>query len=229
MIAQTNTLMNDNKMPDEKPQSNAEFKRQVAYKCSIGTLAGGVFVKKPGWESNYVMTDFGDFSRVNIIAVVVAKDENSITLDDGTGQIVGRIFDNTDRLSDISIGNLVLVIARPREFNSQMYLTLEIIKKIDDKGWINYRKKELLLIQKVRNVDILKKADKPEAEIVQNVSTINSKERIIQIIKQLDTGSGTGIDDVIMISKMSNAEDIIQDMLLKGEIFEIKAGRLKLM
>jgi hypothetical protein len=32
-----------------------------------------------------------------------------------------------------------------------------------------------------------------------------------------------------MLSKISNAEDIIQDMLLKGEIFEIKAGRLKLM
>jgi predicted DNA-binding protein (UPF0251 family) len=85
------------------------------------------------------------------------------------------------------------------------------------------------MIQKVRNVDVLKKIEKPEAEIVQNVSTVNSKERIIQIIKQLDAGSGTGIDDIIMLSKISNAEDIIQDMLLKGEIFEIKAGRLKLM
>ena len=166
---------------------------------------------------------------MNIIAVIVAKDENSITLDDGTGQVIGRIFDNTDRLSDIDIGDLVLVIARPREFNSQLYLALEIIKKIGNKGWINYRKKELLLIQKVRNVDVLKKIEKPEAEIVQNVSTVNSKERIIQIIKQLDAGSGTGIDDIIMLSKISNAEDIIQDMLLKGEIFEIKAGRLKLM
>jgi RPA family protein len=216
-------------MPDDKPQSNTEFKRQIAYKCSINSLASGVFVKKPGWESNYVMTDYGDFSRVNIIAVIVAKDENSITLDDGTGQVIGRIFDNTDRLSDIDIGDLVLVIARPREFNSQLYLALEIIKKIGNKGWINYRKKELLLIQKVRNVDVLKKIEKPEAEIVQNVSTVNSKERIIQIIKQLDAGSGTGIDDIIMLSKISNAEDIIQDMLLKGEIFEIKAGRLKLM
>jgi RPA family protein len=216
-------------MPDDKPQSNTEFKRQIAYKCSINSLASGVFVKKPGWESNYMMTDYGDFSRVNIIAVIVAKDENSITLDDGTGQVIGRIFDNTDRLSDIDIGDLVLVIARPREFNSQLYLALEIIKKIGNKGWINYRKKELLLIQKVRNVDVLKKIEKPEAEIVQNVSTVNSKERIIQIIKQLDAGSGTGIDDIIMLSKISNAEDIIQDMLLKGEIFEIKAGRLKLM
>jgi RPA family protein len=120
-------------MPDDKPQSNTEFKRQIAYKCSINSLASGVFVKKPGWESNYMMTDYGDFSRVNIIAVIVAKDENSITLDDGTGQVIGRIFDNTDRLSDIDIGDLVLVIARPREFNSQLYLALEIIKKIGNK------------------------------------------------------------------------------------------------
>jgi len=210
---------------------NTEFRRQIAYKCNIESLSKGVFVKKPGWESNYVMTDYGDFSRVNIIAVVVSKDENSIMLDDGSGQMIGRTFDNAEKLSNINVGDLVLLIARPREFNNEIYLTLEIIKKIE-KGWIVYRKKELLLIQKVRNVDSLKKSEKAAPEMTENASspsTVNSKERIIQVIKQLDTGSGASIDDVLMISKMSNSEDIIQDMLLKGEIFEIKSGRLKLM
>ena len=50
-----------------------EFKRQTAYKCTIATLNKGVFVKKQGWESNYLMTEYGDFSRVNIIAVIVDK------------------------------------------------------------------------------------------------------------------------------------------------------------
>jgi len=218
-----------NEMPEEKPSANQEFKRQVAYKCSIATLNNGIFVKKPGWESNYVMTEFGDFSRVNIMAAVVSKDNNSLTLQDGTGEIVARVFDNAERLSEINVGEIILVVARPREFNNQLYLTLEIVKKISDNGWIKYRKKELSLIQKVRDIDGMRKPEKAEAVEVQNVSTVNSKERIIQIIKQLDAGSGASIDDIIIMSKINNAEDIIQDMLLKGEIFEIKTGRLKLM
>jgi len=213
-------------MPEKQ---NQEFRRQTAYKSSIKSLLEGVFVKKPGWESNYIMTEYGDFSRVNIVAVVVEKDENSMTLDDGTGQITARIFNNPEKLIDIDIGELILVIARPREFNNQIYLTLEIIKKIKNKSWINYRKKELSLIQKVRDIGSIKITKPPEAEIVESQSTVSAKERILTLIKQLDTGSGASVDDIILISKLSNAEDVIQDMLLKGEIFEMKAGKFKLM
>lgn len=209
--------------------SSTEIKRQIAYKCNIVSLNDGVFVRKPGWESNFVMTDYGDFSRVNIVAVVVAKEENSITLDDGTGNIVARTFESPEKLAGANVGDLILTIARPREFNNQIYLTVEIIKKID-KDWINYRKKELNLIKKVREVNSLKiKQEKTEPAIIESPSTASSRERLIRIITQLDTGSGASIDDVITISKIANAEEIIQDMLLKGEIFEIKAGKLKLM
>jgi len=34
---------------------------------------------------------------------------------------------------------------------------------------------------------------------------------------------------VINFSKTGNAEDIVQDLLLRGEIFEIRAGKLKVM
>lgn len=209
-------------MPD-----TTEIKRQTAYKCNIASLSKGVFVRRPGWESNFVMTEYGDFSRINIIAVVVDKDENSLTLDDNTGKISGRMFENPERLDAIDIGDLVLVIGRPREFNNQMYLTLEIVRKID-KDWINYRRKELSLIKKLRDVDTVKNVKLAQPEIVESQSTMSSKERILNIIKQLDTGSGASIDDIIMISKISNAEEIIQDMMLKGEIFELKPGKLKL-
>jgi len=213
------------------PNAPTDIKRQIAYKCNIKELNKGVFVKRQGWESNYVMTDFGDFSRVNIIGVIVAKEDNVLTIEDGTGQITARTFNDLYKVMEINIGDLVLVIARPREFNNQLYLALEIIKKIDNKGWINYRKKELLLIKRIRNVELLKdsKSTANEPEIVENVSTLNSKERMINFIKQLDSGSGASIDDIMTVSKIKNAEDIIQDMLLKGEVYEVKAGKIKLM
>ena len=213
----------------EEQKSNTEIKRQTAYKCSIDTLNNGVFVKRPGWESSFLMTDYGDFSRVNIIAVVVAKENNNITLDDGTGKINARFFDNVNGLDNIEVGDLVIIVGRPREYSNNIYLTLEIVKKINNKLWIAYRKKELKLIKKIR--DVVREESKIQKEpiIVESANTVNSREKILHTISSLDNGDGADIEDIIRISGIKNAEDVVQDMLLKGEIFELRAGRLKLM
>jgi RPA family protein len=207
----------------------SEFKRQTAYKCNISTLNKGVFVKKQGWESSYLMTEYGDFSRTNIIAVIVSKDENSVMLDDGTGQINGRLFDRIERLSDVDIGDVVLIIGRPREFNSKTYITIEIIKKISNE-WINYRRKELSLIKKIREMSQMKGVEKkPEAEIVESASTTGSKGNILKFIIELDKGDGASVEDVLKMSHVSNGEEILSDMMMRGEVYESRAGYVKLM
>ncbi|MGV8086645.1 MAG: hypothetical protein ACP5N1_03370 [Candidatus Woesearchaeota archaeon] len=207
-----------------------EIKRQTAYKCSIFSLVNGVFIKKQGWESSYLMTEYGDFSRVNILAVVVSKDDTSIVLDDGTGQISGRMFDNTEQMLPVVVGDVVIVIGRPRDFNNQTYLTIEIIKKISS-SWVAYRKKELSMIQKIRTLEELPKVEKKilEPEIIETKSTLGSKDKIAQVIKALDKGEGANIEDVLKLSKVSDAEELISDMMMRGEIFELEAGYIKLM
>jgi len=207
-----------------------EIKRQTAYKCTIATLNKGVFVKKQGWESNYVMTEYGDFSRVNIIAVVVEKDDNnSITLDDGTDKISGKLFERIEQLEEINIGSIVLVIGRPREFNNKIYLTIEIVKSIIP-GWITYRKKELTLLKKIRKLEELPKEKKNlEPEIIESTGTLSSKDKIAKLIKELDRGDGASIDDVMRLSKVTKGEELISDMMMRGEIYESKAGHVKTM
>ena len=207
-----------------------EIKRQTAYKCSISTLNTGVFIKKQGWESSYLMTEYGDFSRVNIMAVVVSKDDTSCVLDDSTSQINGRMFDKTEQMLPIIIGDVVMIVGRPRDFNNQIYLTIELIKKISP-SWVAYRKKELSLIQKIRKLDDLPKVEKKilEPEIIDNKSSLGSKDKVAQVIKALDTGNGANIEDVLRLSKIQNGEEIISDMMMRGEIFELKAGYIKLM
>ncbi|MGV8141836.1 MAG: hypothetical protein ACP5NW_05330 [Candidatus Woesearchaeota archaeon] len=207
-----------------------EIRRQTAYKCTIDTLNRGSLVKKQGWESNYMMTEYGDISRANIIAVVVGKDDNNLNLDDGTGQISGRIFERPEQIKEINIGDIVLVIARPREFNNSIYLTLELVKKISQ-GWVAYRKKELSLIKKVREIREVPPVEKKrsEPEIVESTTTIGSKDKISKIIRELDRGEGASTEDVLRLSKVSNGEEIISDMMLRGEIYEAKAGYIKLM
>lgn len=211
-------------MPEEQ---KTEIKRQTAFKCSIRDLNRGIFVKRPGWESSYLMTDYGDFSRVNIIAVVLGKDDSALTLDDGTGKIIARTFNKPELIANINIGDPVIVIARPREYNNAIYLTIDIIKKIDDTKWIAYRKKELLLIKKIRDIGNIE--IKKEPEIVESSNTLSSKEKILKLISELDSGDGSSIDDVISFSKIRNAEDIIQDFILRGEVFENKPGKIKKM
>ncbi len=206
-----------------------DIRRQTAYKCSIRDLTNGVFVKKEGWESNYVMTDYGDFSRVNVIGVIVSKENSNFILDDGTGTMSCRMFEQNVALEGLAVGDVVLTIARPREYNGQLYLASEIVRKIDNPAWIAYRKKELLLLKKVRNVQELRGPAAKEPVLVESSSTTSSKERILKLISEIDDGSGASIDDVVRLSKIRNAEEIITDLLLKGEIFEIKAGRVKMM
>jgi RPA family protein len=210
--------------------ADQEIKRQTAYKCTIDTVNKGTLVKKQGWESNYIMTEYGDISRVNIIAVVVSKEDNNLNLDDGTGQISGRIFERPEQLQDIDIGDIVLVIGRPREFNNKIYLTIELIRKINP-GWVAYRKKELSLIQKIREPKEIESMEKKvmEPKIIESTATIGSKEKISKIIRELDHGEGASTDDVLRLSKVSNGEEIISDMMMRGEIYEAKAGYIKLM
>jgi RPA family protein len=207
-----------------------EIKRQTAYKCTIATLDKGMFVKRQGWESNYIMTEYGDFSRVNIIGVVVSKTDSEVNIEDGTGQISGRMFERTEQLEKINVGSVVSVIGRPREFNNKIYLTIEIVKKIMPE-WIAYRKKELALIKKVREMENVVKTERKnvEPEIVESENTLGSKDRVAKLIRELDRGEGALIDDVIRLSKINHGEEIVSDMMMRGEIYESKAGYVKLM
>src|SRR3989338_7071107 len=126
--------------------SQASRKRQVAYKVRIKDLADGRYVKEEGeWTPNYVLVGETQVSRVNLIATVVSasKDSNSLIIDDGSGKISLRAFNDNKILGNIDIGDIVLVIARPREFSQEKYLVPEIIKKIENHKWLRVRKLEL--------------------------------------------------------------------------------------
>ena len=203
-----------------------EIKRQTAYKTNIKTLQEGVFIKKTGWESNYLMTEYGDFSRINVIAVVVSKEEKSLTIDDGTASIPVRTFEQP-LFENITIGDLVLIIGRPREYDG-LYVAAELIKPID-RRWINYRRKELMLVKQVRTPEELHRKKPTEAEEVESSTVHSAKETILSMIVDLDKGDGASIDDVMRFSKIKNGEEIIQELLMRGEVFEFRAGRLKKM
>ena len=124
--------------------------------------------------------------------------------------------------SKVDVGDSILVIGKAREFNNEMYVMPEIIKKID-LGWLNVRKFELTnsVFEKRQQG---KKESSPAEEITENFI-----ESVYSIIKELDTGDGVSIEEVLKSSKTSHAEDIVKKLLANGDIFEIKPGRLKVL
>jgi RPA family protein len=229
--------------------------RQTAYKVWISDLINGEYIKPEGeWTPSYVQVRDNKVSRANIVANVIMNYKNedstyiSLTLDDGSDNIALKAWNEDIKiLDDIKIGDTILTIARVREYNGSMYLVPEIIRKLNKPEWIQLRKLELTKLHDVKrksedildsqptgageNIEQNKEPLIEEEEISMDEGSIGAdRQKILDVIAELD--SGDGAEQIEIISKTDfgeeNTNNIIQDLLKEGEIFEIKAGRLKL-
>lgn len=245
----------------------ADIKRQTAHKCKIKQVLEAKYVQQQGWAPNYLEMNGMHVGRINIIAAIVSKENNTITVDDGTGQINLILFQEQERANNLDVADIILIIGRPREYQNQRYIVPEIMKIVQDKKWIEYRRKELEIqeqnqpqqpkqsqdTQKTTSQPI-KNAKKslenthteqnqttqPENQAVATeeifVSAYNKKsettsDKIINAIRKLDEGPGANIEDIIEEVNGSNeeTEKYISILINEGEIFEIRAGRLKIL
>lgn len=205
----------------------ATIKRQTAKKCRIKHLLQGRYVKREGWEPSYVETIVGKISRVNLVGIIIYKEEdNNLLLDDGSGSIQLRRFEDSDK--EENVGDVVLVIGRPRVFNDQAYVVPEIIKKIKNPKWLEYRKKELQTSNFEKNTSSNKtekqeKSSKSEAKEQENITDL-----ILKKIDELDQGKGVRIAEILDEFESENTNVAINRLIEEGEIFEMRPGIVKL-
>jgi RPA family protein len=218
------------KMEEKDNNQKNVQKRQVAYKIMIKDINASNYIKEEGWNPNYlILSDGKKINRVNVFGIIIDKptnenlSTNSLTIDDGSGSIVLRTFDENENINDFDIGTPVLVIGKPREFNNVKYIVPEIIKKIDDVRWIQLRKKEL-------NLKSGKEGQKVEVHMVEEEVVDDGKGiDAISLVKGLDKGNGADITEVIEKLKKADAETIINNMIKVGELFEISPGKIKVL
>ncbi|MFT4297692.1 MAG: OB-fold nucleic acid binding domain-containing protein [Candidatus Woesearchaeota archaeon] len=224
-------------MEDSTNSQAQSVERQTAKIASIKELLKGKYIKQEGWEPNYILTKKNEkISRTNIIGVVVTIPENtqSLFIDDGTGKIEIRSFQESNIFNNITIGDIVLIIGRPRAYNDEIYINAEIIKKISNKGWLEYRKKEIsiknLLYPDKENVENSIESDsvKEYQEVPADESeNLDDDDIILMKIKELDDGSGCDIQELVEL--IPNSEEIVENLLKKGEIFEKSPGKYKVL
>ena len=227
--------------------------RQTAFKVRISDLLNGKYVVQNGWEPNYMLANGKNISRANIMGVVVSKQSNELSqneiliLDDGSGRISARSFEERN-FFHIKVGDIVLLIGRPREYNGEIYIVPEIVKALDNKGWVNVRNTELGIVKAIdarnemaetinteknlgtgidrdygNDLVIEEQIDSEEDDIHE----ASPAEKIMSCIKNLDNGDGADFGEVA--KNVDDAEKIINDLLKRGDIFELRPGKLKLL
>lgn len=229
----------------EKPKTTQ--KRQIAYKVKVKDLTEGNYVVVDGWEPNYVvLADSTKVSRANLMGVVVSKDTTDdkravIVIDDGSSSISLRSFEENKSLQSAMVGELLKIIGRPRKFGTEMCIIPEIIKKVDNRKWIDVRKLELALKEKpsrkqrdpekVEKTPLIEEPVKKKKESGEDITEEKRSPSVVvyNLIKNMDSGDGVDIEDIIKESKIDDTEQIIKGLLQEGEIFEIKRGKLKVL
>ena len=196
-------------------------KRNVAFKLRIGDILKGVPMMS---EGRFLFLELGDkrVVRVNILANCVdkfvqegEKQFATLTVDDASGQLKLKAFgDDIEPLKNIVQGDTLQIIGNVREWNGELYVLPEVVKKVDSR-WLLVRKLE---VQNARK-------DLPEAE----KGDSSLKDGIMVKIKEAESDGGIDVDALIMDVEASpdaiNAE--IKKLLEEGLVYEPRPGRLR--
>ncbi len=201
------------------------IKRQIAIKTRITRILQGQFIKENEDIPNHVLLPDGTrISRVNIFATIVQADTSSgypaLLLDDGTGTIMARAFEQSPHLQTHTTGEIVLFIGRIREYGKERYLIPEALKKISPE-WISVRSKELETTIPAEQTHT-STTDMSQKQV--SAGTI-----LIKIIKSLDSGEGADEEQVIAESGMLTAEQELKKLTQQGMLFNPKPGRVKVL
>jgi hypothetical protein len=202
------------------------FARQTAIPCTLAELRDGQWVQNEGLIPSGVKTPRGMISRASILGVIIEKTATTVTVEDGTTAMSVRSFDQKPVYANV--GDIVLIIGRPREYNGERYLVLEICKKLRNPAWIQYRKRELTEQMPVvfETPTVVPQAPVHTVTVAQ---AKNPFELIVDAIRAFDKGPGADIEDILAEVKVPEANKFLQTLIEEGEIFEIRPGRLKVL
>jgi hypothetical protein len=192
-------------------------RRQTAYKLGISTILNSEFVRS-GTDPNYLDVNGKEVCRMNIAGVVVQKSEVNdyflLVVDDGSGRIPVRV---EDRPNNFDVGDFVVIIGRPREFFSEKYVAVEIIRKLDSVWGL------------VRRLELGRERQEPRILETESINGVydDPKNRILKMIRNLDKGDGVSVEDISV--KLDDFDRLVDTLLREGDVFEIKPGRLKVL
>ena len=197
--------------------------RATAKICPLKHLTEGTFVTQEGWQPNYIRVGREHISRVNVIGIVVQKPSpHSFIIDDGTGSMRVVDFSHTQATQDLRVGEPVLIIARPRKTEEDIFLAAEIVRK---KQLIS--QPELVEQRQVLLQNYVVQEQSAETEPAPQATSMTGDD-ILDFLRKKDTGEGCPTDELVDYFG-KDVEESIQTLLSMGEIYELRPGMLKVL
>lgn len=215
------------------------YVRYIAVKVPLFYISHGTYAQEDAESPHFLLApDNTKLYRLNVMATILGKElQGNITniyVDDGTGKVTVRSFEEHPGLRTLSIGDVVLVIGKVRVYNQEKYISPEIIKKVPP-SWLAVRMMELgPALEKISqlNASVKQMERVPDQAVVEEVVGAEDflpREKITNIIRDLDSGQGALIEDVIEKSPLPSTEQLLETMLQRGDIFQIVPGRVKVL
>jgi len=219
----------------------------------------GQYIRSPdGTQPSYLLTPWGEqVTRVRVMGTVVEKfireDQNYATLriDDGSETISLRAWqEGVKELDKFNVGDIIDVIGRVREFNGEIYLTPELIIRVDDPNWELVRELEIIAARREAMAEgVRPKFTKPEAlrpgtaaaqEIAGPSDEVEEeplpvvpdeiKKRVAIALEKLDAGAGVESIKIAneLNMELSRVNDALRVMFVEGDVFEPSPGKFRL-
>ncbi len=222
--------------------------RQTAYKLWIAEIVDADYIREEGeWEPNYLDVKGVKVARVNILGTITevftnaTVDYATITIEDGSAQIAIRAFkEDVKVVAGLNIGDSILVIGRPKQYQNEIYLVPEIVKKLGNAAWMKVRKAELVqmrgnVLPKKQIPQIIVEPNNRETreELIATHAPLSGNEIARQkILNVLESQGELGMDIDMLIQTSETeeeaAEKIIEELIKEGEIYMSRPGVLKI-
>lgn len=225
--------------------------RAIAYKVRFLDLLEGKFCSgnREEFKPAHVLTRHGlRVARLNTVARVLEHAENHLLLDDGSAKLKARIFPYSLQLAtELKEGDWVLILAKPRQFEGELYLQVEVLRKVDEK-FQKLRELESLehrlrqdqclnelkaLAQGLSREEVVEVAkrygmDEEALDFVLQ-GEADRKQTLLQLIQALDQGQGVEISKLFEASQLSSqvVERTLGELLASGEVYEPYPGIVK--
>jgi len=209
-------------------EEQRQIRRQTAYKIWIQALKVN---KGTVDDSGLAFIPVGDKKvvRVNVIGSIIDKkigpNYGSLVLDDGSEIISLRVWgEDLWLVQEREIGELVLVIARLGEFNEQVYLRPEVVKKVN-MDWALLRRLELVKeYGKPTAREVVSEEIRPEKVEIPE-SSLAIREKVLRLVESEEEIAIDTLCDEIGDERKVKAT--VDELLREGEMFMPRPGYLR--
>lgn len=196
----------------------------AAYKVKVEDLIFGKYESSEESGSS-LLTPWGvRVKKVRILGTVVGKYMKpdgtyaALSVDDGSGVIRVKAWrEDVEMFKNIQEGDTVDIMGRVRERDGEVYLTPNLIKKVEDPNLELLRELEIL----EERLRMLRMGVKPGAE------PNHPKERILELIRGANRRMSAEEISKLVGIPTEEAERLLRELLAEGRIVESEVGKFE--